>query len=176
MAKIQIGAKRLSKKPTKTVEFIPAKPIAKDHKNPTVRVANKMTGLSIKQLVKATPPYIRSNSEDVVIKALKPATTKGGLPGIRSKTVTSGKRPAEVYDTSFVGKEKGIPVSAQKHVLASCSCAWFWSHCEFALTHWGSAVIKYSNGEPATVTNPSNHPMLCKHLVRLGITIVEEGL
>lgn len=134
-----------------------------------------LVGLSIKALVKATPPYIRSNGDDVVVKSLKTATTKGGLPAIRAKTKTMLKN-SSVYDTHFIGKEKSIPLSQQKHVLASCSCDWFWSHCEYALNHWGSAVIKYSNGEPALVTNPQNHPMLCKHLVSLAKTILTEKL
>ena len=173
MAKIQIVAGRrvatTSKKPT-------AKQIEKSHHEPVVRVKNTLSGLSLKQLVRATPPYIKSNADDVVIKALKQATTKVGLPGVRAKTITASKKIREVYDTTFVGKEKGIPISAQKHVLASCSCSWFWANCEFALAHWGSAVIKYSNGEPASVTNPQNHPMLCKHLVKLAEVIAREGI
>ena len=174
MAKIQIVAGRRvpvqdKKKPTQ-------KQVEKSHKAPAVRVKDTLSGLSLKQLVRATPPYIKSNADDVVVKALRPSTTKGGLPGIRAKTVTVARRLRNVYDTTIVGKEKGTPVSAQKHVLVSCSCDWFWSHCEYALHHWGSATIKYSNGEPASVTNPQNQPMLCKHLVKLAEVVSREGM
>lgn len=135
-----------------------------------------MTGLSIRQLLKATPSLMKANSEDVVIKMLKTAKTKAGLPGVRSKTTTITKRPRHVYDTSFVGKELNKPISAQKHVIASCSCDNFCYYWEVALHHWGSAVIKYSNGEHPDVTNPGLHPGLCKHLYKLGRTIIEEGL
>lgn len=170
MAKIKLVAGRrvVKKAPT------PAQK-EKSHKLPAVRVKSTLSGLSIKQLVKATPAYIRSNAEDVIVKALKPATTKGGMPGIRSKTQTLGHKN-QVYDTTFIGKEKDTPVSSQKHVLASCSCSWFWSHVEMALVHWGSAVVKYSNGEPPNITNPSLHPMLCKHLVKLAETVLREKM
>lgn len=177
MAKIQIiGGRRVAtpqrSKPT-------AKQVEKSRKTPAdPRVKDTLSGLSLKQLVKATPPYIRSNSEDVIVKALKQSTTKGGLPGIRAKTTSMSKKPSarNVYDTTIVGKEAGKPVSTQKHVLVSCSCDWFWSHCEYALTHWGSSKIRYSNGDPATVTNPQNHPMLCKHLTALARTVIEDGM
>lgn len=135
-----------------------------------------LTGLSLKQLLKATPSLMKSNSEDVVIKTLRTAKTKAGLPGVRSKTTTITKRPSHVYDTSFVGKEMGKPISSQKHVIASCSCDNFCYYWEVALNHWGSAVIKYSNGDHPDVTNPGLHPGLCKHLYKLGRTIIEEGL
>lgn len=184
MAKIQIvGGRRVSvdaPKLTPAQKLREGAKLAKEkeaaHKLPAVRVKNKLTGLSLRQLVRATPPYIKSNANEVTIKALKEATTKGGLPGVRAKVWAATSRSRTVYDSSFVGKEKDIPISKQKHVLASCSCDWFWSHCEYALHHWGSAVIKYSNGEPATVTNPQNHPLLCKHLVRLAEEIVSEGM
>ena len=172
MAKTQIiaGRRVVAKKPT-------AKQVEKAHKLPTVRVKERetMSGLSLKQLYNATPPYIKSNASYVVVKSLKEATTKGGLPGIRARTMTMVNKAPQLYETSIIGKEAGIPIVKQKHVLVSCSCDWFWSHCEYALAHWGSAVIKYSNGEPATTTNPQNHPLLCKHLVKLAEVIRREG-
>lgn len=169
--KVQIIAGRRVTKPSAT-----PKQVEKAHKTPAdPRIKDKLSGLSLKQLIRATPPYIRSNSDEVVIKALKAATTKGGLPGIRTKTMTIGGSK-QVYDTTVIGKEKGISVHAQKHVLVSCSCPWFWSHCEMALVHWGSAVVKYSNGEAPVVTNPSLHPLLCKHLFKLATTVLDEQL
>ncbi len=169
MAKVQLTKKRpIAKKPLSTV--VKKAPVKAKVTEPT------LTGLSLRQLLKSTPPYIKSNAGDVVVKMLKQANTKGGLPGIRSKTQTPGSKTRAAYDTTIIGKEKGIPVSKQKHVLVSCSCGWFWSHCEYALNQWGSAIIKYSNGEPAVVTNPGNHPLLCKHLVALTETVLEEKM
>lgn len=173
MAKIQIVAGRRVAVPTKKPT---AKQVEKAHKAPVVRVKDTLSGLSLKQLLRATPPYIRANSQEVVIKSLKPATTKGGHPGIRAKVMSVARKVKTLYDTSVAGKEKEIPVSQQKHVLVSCSCPFFCYNSEYALKHWGSAVIKYSNGEPASVTNPSNHPLLCKHLYALADTILSEGL
>lgn len=178
MAKVQISSKRkVVKRPTAPAAKKPAAPKKVVKPQPAAKKSkDTLSGLSLKQMLKATPPYIRGNADEVVVKALKMATTKGGLPGIRAKTTTFGTKTHRVYDTTLVGKEKGVDVSKQKHVLASCSCDWFWAYCEYALTHWGSAVIRYSNGEPASTTNPSNQPMLCKHLVALAKVTLEEGL
>jgi len=168
MAKIQLRGTAVKKVPAK-------KPLSKT----TVAVTKPsatVSGLSIKQVLKATPPYIKANAEEVIIKALKPATTKGGLPGIRAKVLSVGGKVKDVYDTTIIGKEKGIPVWKQKHVLFSCSCSFFCFYSEYALAHWGSAVIKYSNGEPATTTNPSNQPLCCKHLVKLAETVLREQM
>jgi hypothetical protein len=104
MAKVQIVAGRrvVAKKPTE-------RQIEKAHKTPAEpRVKDKLSGLSLKQMVRATPPYIKSNAEEVVIKALKEANTKGGLPGIRAKALSVGKKVRDVYDTSFIGKRRAF--------------------------------------------------------------------
>lgn len=172
MAKVKlVGGRRVAVTDTRT----PAqkvKAVEKAHKAPAVRVKDTTKGLSLRQLMKATPPYLHSNAEEVTIRSLKPATTKGGMPAIRAKALSVGGKTRTVYDLHVIGKEPDLAVSSQKHVLVSCSCDFFLYSCEYALTHWGSAVIKYSNGEPATTTNPGNQPILCKHLVKLVDTIL----
>lgn len=171
MAKVQIIAgRRVVKKPATP------KAVEKSKKLPAPPKTTNMTGLSLKQMLKATPPYIKSNGDEVVIKALRASTTKGGLPGIRAKCQTVRSKNRQVYDTFFVGKQAGIPVSQQKHVLASCSCDFFLYYCEVALHHWGSANIKFSNGAHPEVTNPGLHPLLCKHLARLATEVLEDGM
>lgn len=148
----------------------------KSHKAPMPRVKDTLSGLSVKQLYRSTPPYIKSNAQDVVVKSLKPAKTKTGLPAFRAKVLSVYNKKRVLYDTTIIGKEKDIPVMKQKHVLVSCSCDNFCFMWEYADTHWGSAVIKYSNGEPAVQTNPGNHPGMCKHLIALTDTLVEHGM
>jgi hypothetical protein len=48
--------------------------------------------------------------------------------------------------------------------VVSCSCPDFKFRWEYANTQSQNAEIKYSNGQPAIVTNPSNRKQLCKHL------------
>ena len=153
-----------------------AKEVEKSHKAPLPRVKDTLSGLSVKQLYRSTPPYIKNNSQPVIVKALKPAKTKAGLPAFRAKvsSVSRGKRV--LHDTTIIGKEKDVPVMKQKHVLVSCSCENFCFMWEYANTHWGSSVIKYCNGEPAVQTNPSNHPGMCKHLIALTDTLVEHNM
>lgn len=140
----------------------------------------KLTGLSLKTLIRQQPPYIKNNAHEVVVKALQEVTTKGGLPAIRAKTVSinnlGNNRRRTTYDTNIIGKEIGIPLHKQKHVLVSCNCDFFLYYCEVALNHWGSARIQFSNGEHPGVTNPGLHPLMCKHLTRLAQEVMESQL
>ncbi len=62
--------------------------------------------------------------------------------------------------------EENKPIS-KSYVRVSCSCGDWWSHWEYAVNKKGAAEIKYSNGEPPVVTNPSMIPGMCKHLYAL---------
>lgn len=164
MAKVQLRGSKAT--PVRT----PVKKTTRAETKPAPRALN---GLSLRQLIKATPPYIRSSAQEVLIKTLKEATTKGGFPAIRATALSTSKRGS--YKLHVIGKEEDKLLSKQRHVLVSCSCSNFMYYWEFALHHWGSAVIKYSNGQPAVQTNPSNHPGMCKHLVALGKIIIQRG-
>lgn len=48
--------------------------------------------------------------------------------------------------------------------VVSCSCKDFKYRWEYANAQSQNAEIKYSNGQPALVTNPKNKKQLCKHL------------
>lgn len=168
MAKVQLSTKKVVKPVLKeatrksTAEKTPSR-----DKRPT-------TGLSLRQLLKATPPYIHNNSRDVIVRSLKESITKGGFPAVQAKAMSMTNTRRVEYKLSVIGKDRELPVYKQKHVLVSCSCDFFTFTCEYALTQWGSAQIKYSNGEPAVTTNPGNQPLMCKHLVKLAKTIIEE--
>lgn len=190
MAKIQIkGGRRVVTPSPKATD--------KDHRAPAPRVKppsskkpaattgkkepkDKLTGLSIKQIMRATPPYIHNNGKEVVIKSLQEKTTKGGFPGVLAKSMSvtgiGNKRKKMVYNTTIIGKEKDKPLSEQKHVLMSCECDFFMFYCEYALTHWGSSKIKYCNGEPPVSTNPGLQPLCCKHLSKLAKTVLEHHM
>lgn len=181
MSKVQIVGGRRVARPTQ--EDKPASQ-RRDHKlPPTKSVEGKktpnrsgLTGLSLRQLLKATPPYLHNNAKEVVVKSLKPATTRGGFPAIRAVAVSVGQAGRKhSYKLHFIGKQPGLPLSKQKHVLASCECEFFKYYSEYALNHWGSAVIKFSNGAAPQLTNPGLQPLLCKHLTKLGKTILEHG-
>lgn len=141
------------------------------------RPATKITGLSLRQLMKATPPYVHNNAKAVIIRELKPAVSRGGLPGIKAKILSVGNRGEKhQYRTTIVGKEADLPVYKQRHVVVQCQCEFFKFYCEYALNHWGSASIKYSNGEAPGMTNPGLLPLLCKHLVQLAKTVIDHKM
>ena len=51
--------------------------------------------------------------------------------------------------------------------LVSCSCPDFLYRLEYVLAKSGNSEIKYSNGEPAVITNPTNKKYMCKHLIAI---------
>lgn len=133
-------------------------------------------GLSIAALIKSTPPYIKSKARDeVTVKKLGKTKTKGGHTAFKAicKSHEKGSRP---HQCSVIGLEKEKPLlSKQKRVLVSCDCEFFMYYSEYALSTWGAARIKYSNGEPAVVKNPGNLPLVCKHLVKVLRAIKEHN-
>jgi hypothetical protein len=125
-------------------------------------------GMSITALIKSTPPYVKATARDeVILKKLGSTKTKGGhhvITGI-CKSRAKGSKP---HKCSVIGLDKDLSkISKQKRVVVSCDCEFFMFYCEYALTTWGAARIKHSNGEPAVVRNPGNLPLVCKHLVKL---------
>jgi hypothetical protein len=80
----------------------------------------------------------------------------------------------KITDIVYAGKQLvyDITVPEVKRFVANGvivhNCEWFMFYCEYALSKWGAANIRYSNGEPAHTTNPSNYPLVCKHIYALG--------
>jgi hypothetical protein len=133
-------------------------------------------GLSIIALLKNTPPYVKATARDeVILKKLSAMKTKGGHHAIAGvcKSVAKGSKP---HKCSVIGLDKDqAKLSKQKRVIVSCDCEFFMYYSEYALSTWGAARIKYSNGEPAVVRNPGNLPLVCKHLVKLLRAVKEHG-
>lgn len=123
-------------------------------------------GLSIKGILKRTPPYYRNTGrDDVVIKKYKPdARTKGKHYAITAVCMSTS-RNAKSHKCSIVGLDKSEPtLTKQKRVSISCSCEDWCFTWEYAMMTWGAASIKFSNGEPAVIRNPGNVVGACKHL------------
>lgn len=143
---------------------------------PDLRRAER--GLSLKGLLRSTPPYIRNKAldDDVVIKKYERKRTKGGMPAIVGAAVSMANRaPREVHRCSVIGYDKANPkLSTQKKVLVSCNCGNYTFTWEYANWTWGASKIVYSNGDPATTTNPANRPGTCKHLWALIKVIFEQ--
>lgn len=135
-------------------------------------------GLSLKGLLRSTPPYVKMKSRDeVVIKKYTPGgRTKGGHPAITAICISNTHRAPVRHKLSIIGLDTDVKaVSRQKSVLVSCDCEDFMYTWEYALSTWGAARIKYCNGEPAVVKNPGNYPGMCKHLVAVAKLAVERA-
>ena len=133
-------------------------------------------GLSLKQMMRRQPRYIVNSGEDVVIRSYKPKKTKGGMPAIIGTSRDMHTKPMRIHQFQVIGlnKEKSS-VSKQEKIKVSCGCEFFTFYSEYALWTWGAANIRYSNGQPARVRNPGNHPVICKHLAKVLQTIATRG-
>lgn len=178
-SKAKAKSKTSSKKSTK--KAAPKQPAKKESAKPKP-VSRELTraekGLSIVGLLKNTPPYVKLTARDMVtLKKMSRANTKGGHPAIKGVCVSNkGEGSGRPHKCSVIGLDKEKPtISKQKRVIVSCDCEFFLFYCEYALTTWGAARIKYSNGEPADVRNPANVPLLCKHLVKLTRAVKEHN-
>lgn len=76
----------------------------------------------------------------------------------------------DVYDITVPGPTRFVANGTIAH-----NCEFFMYYSEYALSTWGAARIKYSNGEPAVVKNPGNLPLVCKHLVKVLRAIKEHN-
>lgn len=132
-------------------------------------------GMSLSLLLKKQPRYLLNSSEDVVIRTYKRTKTKGGMPAISGTSRDLKTKPMRVHKMQVIGLDTDAPISRQKRIKVSCSCEFFMYYSEYALWTWGASNIKHSNGQPAVVRNPGNHPVLCKHLVRALVEIKQQG-
>lgn len=88
--------------------------------------------------------------------SIKEYVYKTGTDKLRYRTTMRPINPMQ-YDLN----------NGNASALVSCSCKDFLFRIEYALTQGGNSEIKYSNGQPANVTNPTNKKYMCKHLVAI---------
>jgi hypothetical protein len=134
-------------------------------------------GLSIVGLLKNTPRYIKEQARDqVVVKKYGKAKTKGGHTALQAICQTVFPQRHKPHKCHVIGLDpEKNKVAGQKRVIVSCDCEFFLFYCEYALSTWGAARIKHSNGEPAVVRNPGNVPLVCRHLVPVLKLIKDRG-
>ena len=142
-------------------------------------------GLTLRKLLKSTPPMYKEHARDIVVKQMNTqAMTKGGMPAITAVCITTDRKKPTPHRCSIISLDrpdanvsrKRLKVNKATKVLVSCDCESFCFSMEYANWTWGASKIKYCNGDPARVTNPSNTPMMCKHLVAVARTIIEHDL
>lgn len=134
-------------------------------------------GLTLAYLLKKCPPLIRHESRDVVLKSYNPKRkTRGGAIACTSTTFSMNSRSGKTHKVTVVSLDKDAKkLSTASKVRVECDCENFMYYWEYALSTWGAAKIKFSNGEPATVTNPGNYPGVCKHVYKVLRTIYDRG-
>ena len=157
MARVQLGPRRSSTTSSRKKEE------PKSEEKTGGRSDNQSEkGLSLKQLINATPALMRNNAKFTGVKSLRHANTRNGMPAIRAKVWSQTGKTRQVYSCDVIAKEDpDKPIYKQKKVLVSCDCENFMYYWEVADNHWGAAKIKYSNGEHPNATNPGLHPGMC---------------
>ena len=172
-----IKLKRIIKRPPKVTKA--QKDLTKKTKSKD-QIKQSGTGITLREMYKVTPKFVRINADDVKILKSNHVKLKDGNVLLESITKSLPKpynpKPQKrlttietIYgDAKLSGK--GVKVNV------SCSCEFFLYYCEVALFKAGSADIRYSNGKKPRVTNPKLIPLMCKHLVALSRDITQKGL
>lgn len=122
------------------------------------------SGVTISKLMRSTPSDTTLRSQSVRVLSTNRLMSKNGFPTLscicKSTEPTTAHRPPKhkVLIRLMNRKDK---------LWVSCSCESFMYNWEYALMKNGGSSIKYSNGDPATRTNPRNIPGVCPHIYKL---------
>lgn len=135
--------------------------------------------MKLNQLVAKSDKLRKLNARLVRVVGYKTGFDRKGLPTAVAKTYTPreytvGMRLVKAKDQNrYVSSIKFLNRSL--HVKVSCSCPDYMFRHEYANAQHGASDIIYGNGDPASSTNPSNTPGLCKHLLALRALIKERN-
>lgn len=130
-------------------------------------------GLTIRQILKNVPSYIRYNGGFVTPTKIKfDPKTKTYICETRTDVLGEPSRKHKQTIQLLTGNrlsDKGA------FVKISCDCEFHMYTCEVALHRWGAADIIYSNGEHPWTVNPRLVPLCCKHGFVIATKLLKEG-
>ena len=106
-----------------------------------------------RQLLKSTPKKTQVRSRAILVKPL--TRTKRGK--VVYETITLENRHKH---RCFI-RPLGLSL---ENIVVSCDCKHFKYVCEVSLFETNASIIKFSNGQKPSITNPSMKKKLCKHL------------
>lgn len=166
-------------KKVRPVRILPAKANAIPVSLPKTDLSER--GMTLRQLLKNTPKFMKYNAEECVFKKWKKTTSKaGGRPAVVSKVVHNSQfkvdreRPHEV---TMIGLNPDLKISDRKQkVMVSCECENYMFMWEYANAKHGAAKLIYGNGEPPSFTNPGEVAGLCKHATAVANRVIQEKL
>lgn len=139
-------------------------------------------GMTLRQLIRATPRLFINNAVDVEAKKIERKFTKTHRPVIMGHMVTYDvwrqNRVRRVHETYIIGMgdDDKMPVNRHNKVLVQCTCENFVYVFEYANASVGASRLIYSNGEPPNFTNPRLAPGCCKHIIALAKIVLEQNL
>ena len=118
---------------------------------------SKTKGLTMRQIIRNTPPGRRQSAHDCKIRELKMKTdrTKTNLIFLAKTSSSYTASGAQKPKPSIMTYVSSIQVlNKTGWVKVSCACDDFWAVWEVALNKAGAADIEYSNGEKPVDKNP----------------------
>lgn len=139
-------------------------------------------GMTLRQLIRATPRLFINNAVDVEAKKIETKFTKTHRPLIMGHMVTYDvwrkSRVRRVHETYIIGMgdDEKMPVNRHPKVLVQCTCESFVYVFEYANASVGASRLIYSNGNAPNFTNPMLAPGCCKHIIALAKIVLEKDL
>ena len=141
-----------------------------------VKQDRKVRGLTARQMIQGTFRADRINASYVTLKRKEIRRRKERGPDGEefwtwlTKTRTSAAGPNDRardhwQRIDILKPDEKSATAAGTRLKVECDCERHKFVWEYALSRYGAADIKHSNGEPARVTNPRNAAGCCKHLL-----------
>jgi len=130
-------------------------------------------GLTVNQILKATPFNRHKKAAQVAIRGIKVRKNLDNMPMVVAKTQSTQKMkkgaiPGKLLpDTQAHNYVTSIEVYPKGKLICACSCDDWKFTWEVAMVKYGAARVEYSNGEPPTTRNPLKKPGACGHLIAL---------
>jgi hypothetical protein len=170
---------RLGVIPTKLVSRKPKVPVGKKKKKnadiPFETDPKKIKGVPFVKLYANGIAYSSKYVKDVHMTSIKEGAFNK-WPGVITTTVTIDDEPPPRHYTQIVVARDFKALRLSKAIFVRCNCLSFLFRSEYALWFNKATNIYYCNGEPASVTNPNNIPLPCKHILRICEQIVKKKL
>jgi hypothetical protein len=142
-------------------------------------------GLTARQILQASLE-VNAATPAATIQIMR-ATTARTVYGEECSTAFKFKvrdqrstRQPPVSHTAYVWAQdpeyRGRLTDRNIRIKVSCSCESFLFKSEYALNYYQASVIHFSNGQPPNVTNPGLIPFACKHLEKILMQMLRNGM
>lgn len=136
----------------------------------------KKSELTLRHIERESQRQSHEKVDDVTLWKIEKGLRASGNPVVRCYSKTDGPTYRTWVECTSRDKNGNPHKINVGKVKCSCTCPYFvfWG-CEVPLNKRGAANIKYSNGAPPVIRNPTSKRRFCKHGLALMRLIRQRG-